>query len=141
MKTEFKISKKSEWAITPVQNQGQKYAFSVSNAYTTVVNKFNTAPVSTGLAIESHEDSAILLQGYPPSNWNKNLGIEGVIQGTGDEISVNITNFNDDDVEIAPFTKLTNMYFIKASGGDPAIVDSLDETVRGNKGFGSTGVK
>lgn len=141
MKTVFRVTKKDEWALTPVQNQGQIYSFAIYNAYTTLLRKYQSTKVSTGLSFEKKENEAILILGHLPNDWNKNLEVKERILGTGEDLNVNVVNYSDDDVELNPFTRLSSIFFLKASGGQPIFVDQLDDTLRGDKGFGSTGAK
>ncbi len=49
-------------------------------------------------------------------------------------------NHGDKDADLDPFTKIGSIYVLKAMGGDPILVEELDTTVRGEKGFGSIGL-
>lgn len=55
------------------------------------------------------------------------------------EIKVNVFNFNDYPVEIAPYDRIAQIVVCPIYKPEVCEVDNLSETERGEKGFGSSG--
>lgn len=115
--------------------------FNIFNAYTTTLYPNSTKELSTGIGLEQTATEAVLVLGTFPNKFNNNLSIKGQILGTGSEMKITLGNYGDNTIEILPHDKICSIYLIKAAGGDPIVVDKLDETLRGEGGFGSTGLK
>ena len=74
-----------------------------------------------------------------PSFKHTDIGA-GVIDGDyRGEIKVLVFNHSADTIEIKKGDKIAQLIFEKFSPLEPCLVDSLDETLRGSNGFGSTG--
>lgn len=56
------------------------------------------------------------------------------------ELKVILANFSDEVVELNPGDRIAQLVFAKAEHIQWDLVEELDETERGTKGFGSTGV-
>lgn len=141
MQNLVKFRKLEKWARVPVKSTESQNGFIFNNAYTTTIPKNASTGVSSGLLLSNNLSHVALVFGTLASSKNKNLQINQSFIGANDELKINVTNYSDDFVEISPFTHLTNFVFLKVSGGEPNIVDSLDTTERGSRGFGSTGLK
>lgn len=68
-----------------------------------------------------------------------------VIPGTIDsdyrgEVGVILLNLSGKDYEIRNGDRIAQIVFNKVERGDFKVVDSLDDTERGERGFGSTGI-
>lgn len=137
----LKCNKLEQFSTIPVMEETKNIFYDLYSAYNTVVDEDNYILLNTGISFEENKNLAILILGNSPSTWENELAVRGEIIGTGDEIKLNVCNYVDDKIEILPHEKLTSFYVLKASGGDPLIVDELDETERGERGFGSTGLK
>jgi dUTP pyrophosphatase len=57
------------------------------------------------------------------------------------EVGVILINLSDSDFVVEPKTKVAQMVLKKVETADFIEVDVLDETIRGEGGFGSTGLK
>lgn len=134
------VQKIEKWARIPAKSSEFSNGNTFQNAYTTSIQKGEASEVSSGIVFSDSAPTVALILGKSPSPKNKNLQIRKNFIGLKGELAVSITNCSDDVVELDPFTHLTDFVFLKASGGDPNIVDSLDSTERGYKGFGSTGL-
>ena len=76
------------------------------------------------------------------SGLNVNHGIvsEGVIDaGYTGSIRVKLYNHSDKDYTFKAGDKITQLVIVPCITPDPTLVSKLDETERGNGGFGSTG--
>lgn len=57
------------------------------------------------------------------------------------EVSIIVINFGDDEVEIEKGMRIAQLIILPITKVEVEVVDSLSETERGSKGFGSTGIK
>lgn len=57
------------------------------------------------------------------------------------EVSIVVVNFGDEEVEIEKGMRIAQMIILPVTKVGIKIVNSLSETKRGSKGFGSTGIK
>jgi len=64
----------------------------------------------------------------------------GVIDsGFRGEVAAILHNFTDDTIKISPFEKVAQLLIVPIELPELTVVPSLDETERGDKGYGSTG--
>lgn len=68
-------------------------------------------------------------------------GAEVIDAGYRGEIHVHLFNHSDNNVIIKKGEKVAQMILVPIWAGQPVEVDELDETERGDGGFGSSGVK
>lgn len=73
---------------------------------------------------------------------------KGIIAGNGvgiidsdytGEVKVLLRNISDEDYTIKPGDRIAQMIFLPVEYANLVVVDKLDDTMRGSKGFGSTG--
>lgn len=140
MMREIPFTKKEKWAQGPVRESTARPGFGLYNLYSTTLHNGVPADVPTGIALSPLESRVLYIMGRPNSRFNKNIKIESDFVGEG-EINLKCTNYGECSIEIDPLTKMTECVLLKVSGGDPVVCENLDETVRGTKGFGSTGKK
>jgi dUTP pyrophosphatase len=102
------------------------------------------ASVGTGIAVEIPDGCAGLV--LPRSGLAARHGISvvnapGLIDaGYRGEIRVLLLNTDRSEAfEIAPGDRIGQLVIVEVGGGDPVEADSLEESVRGEGGFGSTG--
>ena len=105
------------------------------------------ATIPAGICIEvsnypTENNMSVEIQIRPRSGLTKN-GIVAQL-GTVDasyrgELKVNVFNFNDQDVEIKPFDRIAQIVICPIYKPEVYQVESLSETERGDKGFGSSG--
>jgi dUTP pyrophosphatase len=105
------------------------------------------ATIPAGICIEvsnypTENNMSVEIQIRPRSGMTKN-GIVAQL-GTVDasyrgELKVNVFNFNDQDVEIKPFDRIAQIVICPIYKPEVYQVESLSETERGDKGFGSSG--
>lgn len=139
MAAEILLEKKEKWAQLPIKEHRHDKAYTMTNAYTAILTKCSPVTVSSGIIFPHTEGRAALILGQPPTPENVSLEIKGGIVGCG-ELSCILINQGEGDISLNPFSKLARVVIIKTSQGDPIILDRLDETARGSKGFGSTGL-
>jgi dUTP pyrophosphatase len=107
-----------------------------------ILNPGKRQGVSTGVAVAIPDGCVGLV--WPRSGLAVNYGLDvmaGVIDQTyrGD-LKVVLINHGDTPVMLPPGSKIAQLIIQKVFYTMPVQVDSLDETARGNSGFGSTGV-
>ena len=105
------------------------------------------ATIPAGICIEvsnypTENNMSVEIQIRPRSGMTKN-GIVAQL-GTVDasyrgELKVNVFNFNDHDVEIKPLDRIAQIVICPIYKPEVYQVESLSETERGDKGFGSSG--
>ena len=105
------------------------------------------ATIPAGICIEvsnypTENNMSVEIQIRPRSGMTKN-GIVAQL-GTVDasyrgELKVNVFNFNDHAVEIKPFDRIAQIVICPIYKPEVYQVESLSETERGDKGFGSSG--
>jgi len=133
------FERKEQWVQTPIKEHSSDPGLSLYNAYTTVLPPGKPVEISTGVIFPEVEGGAALIMGRQHTNLNGNIAVEYDFTGTG-ELKCTCVNYGEEDFELAPLTKLTNMVVLKVGEGDPILCDKLEETKRGDRGFGSTGV-
>lgn len=141
MQSVVKFQKVERWARIPVKSTSCNNGLILPNAYTASIPKNCKVNVSSGIRFLNPLSHVAFIFGVLPSTDNKNLHIHQSFVALNDELKVKITNLSDDTVEIPPFIRLTDFAFLRISSGNPNIVESLDSTERGERGFGSTGLK
>lgn len=102
------------------------------------------ATIPVGIAVELPEGTVGIVKGRSSIAKQGVLVMEGVIdQGYRGEIAVTVVNVGIEPVEIRPYDRLAQMLVLNLckEGFDLEVVDKLEETSRGEKGFGSTGKK
>lgn len=101
--------------------------------------------IPTGIAVQLPSKYYVTLI-FPRSGLGSKYGINlancvGVIDSdyTG-EFQCSIQNNSDVDFEVKPGDRIAQMVFMPIAIANLQIVDELNQTQRGDKGFGSTGV-
>ena len=107
------------------------------------------ATVPTGISVElepmyGSPENSFELQVRPRSGHT----MRGIVaqfgtidRGYRGEISITIFNFNNHEVEIEPLERIAQLVACPICKPRPIAVNTLSETSRGTKGFGSTGNK
>lgn len=110
---------------------------------------FGIATIPTGIALEitnypQEHNLSVEIQIRPRSGMTKN----GIVAqfGTVDvsyrgELKVNVYNFNNHEVEINPLDRIAQIVICPIYKPEVITVESLSETERGSKGFGSSGIR
>lgn len=102
--------------------------------------------IPTGIAIEPmRPDVAAIVAARSGLGCKKGITLAngiGVIDADyRGEIAVTLLNTSDEDFIVRDGDRVAQMMFLPVLHGIFDVVDSLDETARGEGGFGSTGVK
>lgn len=100
-------------------------------------------PVKTGLIIQIPKGHVGLIRDRAGIVTKMNMH---TVAGTFDpgyrgEVSVMLVNFSDSETELEKGMKIAQLIIIPVTRVEVKEVKSLEETKRGDKGFGSTGIK
>lgn len=99
-----------------------------------------SATFDTGVHAEIPVGFAGFLKSKSGLNVKHDIQSEGVIDcGFTGSIVAKLYNHGDQDYEVRPGDKITQMVVIPIARVIPELVDDLDETERGAGGFGSSG--
>lgn len=127
-------------AILPVKNKKNDNCYDIfSNEYH-IVNQGMTCVINTGVKVSPESGWGIAVR--PRSGKS----MKGIILGGGEidngyrgEIGVIIHNFTGEKLTIEKGEKIAQIRPIRIEDVDFEIVDKLDDTDRGESGFGSSG--
>lgn len=126
-------------------DSGYDIRASIDEAWIIPAGGIATIPAGICLEIEEYptdNSMSVEIQIRPRSGMTKN----GIVAqfGTVDasyrgEIKVNLFNFNNTDIEIAPFDRIAQIVVCPVYKPEVIATKELNETERGAKGFGSSG--
>lgn len=135
----IQVSKVDTWARIPVESSTEMREFIVHNAYQSKLPSKQAKELSTGLILPVLENKTVLLMGQPAKHSNKGIEIRKKFCGSNDELTTIAVNTTEEDISVNPYSFPMSIVVLRVAGGCPKVVDNLDETQRGDKGFGSTG--
>lgn len=132
----------SENAIPPIRTSALAAGYDLSSVENTVVPARQRKLVHTGISV------AIPVGHYGRVSPRSGLALKkGIDVGAGvcdadyrGEICVILFNHSDEDFEINAGDRIAQLILERISTPSVRVVDDLEETVRGENGFGSTGV-
>lgn len=113
------------------------------------VAPFGIATIPAGICVEltdynTNDNSSVEIQIRPRSG----LTAKGIVAqlGTVDvsyrgEIKINVFNFNNHEITVQPLDRIAQMVVCPIFKPQAVEVEELSETLRGENGFGSSGVK
>lgn len=143
----IKIKKLSERAVVPVRategSAGMDLCACLDESIT--LKGGETALIPTGIAAEILKGFGLFI--FPRSGLSIKHGI-GLLNSVGvvdsdyrGEIKVGVINQISESYTIEPGERIAQMVLMPVALADTVVVDSLEETDRGDGGFGSTGRK
>lgn len=96
--------------------------------------------IDTGVHVEIPDGMVGMLKSKSGLNVNNGIVSEGVIDsGYTGSIRVKLYNHGDNEYSVKRGDKITQLVIMPVNHETFELVDSLEETDRGNGGFGSTG--
>lgn len=96
--------------------------------------------IDTGVHVEIPAGMVGMLKSKSGLNVNNGIVSEGVIDsGYTGSIRVKLYNHGDNEYSVKRGDKITQLVIMPVHHETFELVDSLEETARGNNGFGSTG--
>jgi dUTP pyrophosphatase len=105
-----------------------------------VVPARGSAIFDTGVHIELPEGTVGMLKSKSGLNVKYGITSEGVIDvGFTGSIVVKLYNNSDDDYRVKAGDKISQLVILPILTPTPCLVDSLEDTERGDNGFGSSG--
>ena len=139
----LKIKKLNPKAFVPTKGSEQAAGYDLYSIEETVVPRGGKALVSTGISM------AIPIGNYGRVAPRSGLACKNFIDvGAGvidsdyrGEVKVLLFNFSDLEFKVSPGDRIAQLIIEKYTRTDIEEVEDLDATVRGEGGFGSTGVK
>jgi dUTP pyrophosphatase len=140
----FRFTRLSEAATPPLRAHPGDAGCDLFAAEAASLGPGERASVGTGIAVEIPEGSAGLV--LPRSGLAAKHGISvvnapGLIDaGYRGELRVLLLNTDKNATfEIEPGDRIAQLVIVEIGDAEPVEVDSLEESVRGDGGFGSTG--
>lgn len=97
-------------------------------------------PIGIAMAIPDGWVGQINPRSSVASKRNLRIGARVIDSDYRGEIKVNLHNDTDEDVFIEEGERIAQMVILPHYASDLEVVDTLDETERGEGGFGSTGI-
>ncbi len=127
-------------AIIPCKNIDNSPGYELFNCYTTTIKKKSEGLIETGLIFEGNNNLLLLIAGDNLRIGGTLIEIKQEYIGSNSDVIVKVNNLSNDDIEIQPYTLISKIYILKTFGGEVNLVNTLEESVRGEKGFGSSGI-
>ena len=132
--------KLDEGAFTPTRAHPTDAGLDLYSREEQVVPARGSAIFDTGLHIELPCATVGMLKSKSGLNVKHGIISEGVIdEGYTGSIVAKLYNLSDDDYWVYPGDKITQLVIMNYIAPKLEIVDELDETDRGDNGFGSSG--
>ncbi|MCO5578208.1 hypothetical protein L7F22_032046 [Adiantum nelumboides] len=136
------VKKLSANAITPSRGSTFAAGYDISSAYDDVVPARGKALIKTDLSIAIPEGTYARLAPRSGLAWKHSIDVgAGVIDADyRGPVAVILFNLSDQDFVIKAGDRVAQLILEKIVTPDVLEVDDLEATVRGEGGFGSTGV-
>lgn len=130
-----------ENAILPTRAHSTDAGLDLYARETQIVPARESAVFDTGVHIELPHNMAGILKSKSGLNVKHGLTSEGVIDvGYTGSIVVKLYNHSGHDYTVHKGDKISQLVIVPILTPELEVVDRLEETERGNNGFGSTGV-
>ena len=127
-------------AFMPVRAHKTDAGLDLKTPMTVVVPSKGSVTINTGVHIELPPGTVGMLKSKSGLNVKHNITSEGVIdEGYTGAIVAKLYNHGLSDVVIVKGQKITQLVVLPVIIPDLELADSLRETDRGDKGFGSSG--
>lgn len=128
------------WAICPTRAHEADAGLDLYAAEDRVVPAHGSAVFDTGVHVELPPYTAGFLKSKSGLNVKHNITSDGVIDvGYTGSICVKLYNHGDRDHHVKKGDKISQLVVVDIQTPHIQIVDHLEETERGDNGFGSTG--
>lgn len=127
-------------AIMPTRAHSTDAGLDLYARETCIVSARESQKFDTGVHIELPPNSVGFLKSKSGLNVKHGISSEGVIdEGYTGSIVVKLYNNSGRDYLVNKGDKISQLVILPIIKPDLELVDSLDDTERGNNGFGSTG--
>lgn len=129
-----------EGAILPTRGYADDAGLDLYTRETILVKPKKSKTVDTGVHIQIPKGYVGFLKSKSGLNVNSSILSEGVIDsGYTGSIRVKLYNHGEVPILINPREKISQLVILPIITPDLEVVDALEETERGDGGFGSTG--
>ncbi|WCJ20945.1 Deoxyuridine 5'-triphosphate nucleotidohydrolase [Euphorbia peplus] len=138
----FKVKKLSENAVLPSRGSPLSAGYDLSSAVETKVPAKGKALIPTDISIAVPEGTYARIAPRSGLAWKHSIDVgAGVIDADyRGPVGVILFNFSELDFEVKKGDRIAQLIIEKIVTPDVIQVEDLDATVRGEGGFGSTGV-
>ncbi|KAJ3677027.1 hypothetical protein LUZ60_002751 [Juncus effusus] len=138
----LKVKKLSANAVLPSRGSSLSAGYDLSSAVEAVVPARGKALIPTDLSISIPEGTYARIAPRSGLAWKHSIDVgAGVIDADyRGPVGVILFNFSDTDFNVKPGDRIAQMIIERIMTPDMLEVEDLDETKRGEGGFGSTGV-
>lgn len=129
-----------EQALMPVRAHNTDAGLDLLSPVDTVIPAHGAVTVGTGVHIELPQNTAGFLKSKSGLNVKHGITSEGVIDvGYTGSIAVKLYNHSGVDYTVHRGDKISQLVVVKIDTPELVLVEKLEDTERGNGGFGSTG--
>lgn len=136
----LKTKKLTDTAKLPEKARRGDLGYDLFSAEDILINPSDTVAVATGIAVIFPEGYGAVIKDRSSMAVKKIVTSAGVIDnGYRGEIKIVLTNNSDKAFRVEAGLKIAQMVPVKVTDWEVVAVDNLDETERGEGGFGSTG--
>lgn len=140
----LRFARLAEAAVAPVQAHHDDAGYDLHAAEAATIGPGQRASVGTGIAVaipEGHAGLVLPRSGLAARHGIALVNAPGLIDaGYRGEVRVLLLNTDREAAfEVAPGDRIAQLVIVRHETPELVEVDSLDETVRGDGGFGSTG--
>lgn len=139
----LKIKKLFPNAIVPIRHSEGAAGYDLSTLESGIIPPKQQLKIRTGLIVYIPENCLGIVFGRSGLALKHGLEIidTKVFPNTNEELILTIFNNFDEEFNFDAGTRLAQLVIVKVSNPEIEIVDSLEESIRGESGFGSTGLK
>ena len=129
------------WAYMPERAHSTDAGADLRVPYNTTIMPKSSVVIDTGVHIELPPNTMGVLKSKSGLNVKHDITtVDGVIDvGYTGSIAVKLFNHSDKPYELKAGDKISQLVIVPILTPNFELVDELDETERGNGGFGSTG--
>ena len=132
--------KLEKWAYMPERAHATDAGADLRSPCDVVVNPNDSVVIDTGVHIELPPNTVGMLKSKSGLNVKHGITSEGVIDvGYTGSIAVKLYNHSDKAYEVKAGDKISQLVIMPIFTPTFELVDELEDTERGNGGFGSTG--
>ena len=129
-----------DWAYVPIRAHETDAGLDIKSPRAAVVFAHDSVIIDTGIHIEIPRGFVGFLKSKSGLNVKHGITSEGVIDcGYTGSIKVKLYNNSSEMYKVERGDKITQLVILPILTPELELVDSLDDTERGENGFGSTG--
>lgn len=134
------IEKLSQYALVPRLVDRSSNVYEVYSLHSAVVPPKQDAILQTGLKVVGQQCTTALVIGQLACPTKNAMEIKQAFISQNDEIVCKTVNRDERECRVGQYSLLSRVVFLQSYDGQYDLVDQLDETERGSKGYGSTGI-